>query len=135
MRKAYPLYVVDDDPSVHDWADIVCEEEGLPCRMFGDGDEFLGALGDLGPGCVLLDMRMPRRSGLQVQAELARSRGDLPVIAMTGYGDVDVAVKSMKLGAIDFLEKPFAKEVLFEALEQGFRRLDQITARARAARS
>ena len=119
------VYVVDDDPSVRDWAEMVCEELGFSCLTFGGGEEFLAALDGLAPGCILLDMRMPRPNGLSVQAELTARENPMPVIAMTGYGDVDVAVQSMRLGAIEFLEKPFARDVLQEALENGFRRLEQ----------
>lgn len=121
-----PVYVVDDDSAVRDWAGIVCEDLGLTCRAFAGGGEFLAALEGLEPGCVLLDMRMPRPDGLTVQAELARRGSPMLVIAMTGYGDVDVAVQSMRLGALDFLEKPFAQDVLVAALESGFARLREI---------
>jgi two-component system response regulator FixJ len=123
LPEFFPVYVVDDDPAIRDWAGLVCEELGLACRAFAGGEEFLAALEGLAPGCILLDMRMPRPNGLAVQAELSRRGSRMPVIAMTGYGDVDVAVESMKLGALDFLEKPFAREVLCEALERGFRQL------------
>jgi len=119
----YPVYVVDDDPSMRDWLALICDEEGHECRGFASGEAFLAALDHLDPGCVLLDMRMPRRDGLQVQAELARRGRPMPVIAMTGYGDVEVAVQSMRLGALDFLEKPFETAVLAEAIERAFRAL------------
>ncbi len=119
------VYVVDDDPSVRDWAESVCEDLGFSCRTFPGGEAFLAALDEFPPGCILLDMRMPRPNGLTIQSELAARNSPMPVIAMTGYGDVDVAVQSMRLGAIEFLEKPFARDVLQEALENGFRRLEQ----------
>lgn len=72
MTTLNPVYIVDGDPSVHDWATIICEEQGLACRAFGGGGEFLSAVGEREPDCVLLDMRMPQRSGLQVQAALAK---------------------------------------------------------------
>ena len=123
MLDRYPVYVVDDDPSMRDWLALICDEEGHECRGFASGEAFLAALDHLDPGCVLLDMRMPRRDGLQVQAELARRGRPMPVIAMTGYGDVEVAVQSMRLGALDFLEKPFETAVLAEAIERAFRAL------------
>ncbi len=125
MPDTYPVYVVDDDPSIREWAAIVCEDLRLVCRGFTGGEEFLAELDDLESGCVLLDMRMPRPNGLAVQGELAARGNRMPVIAMTGYGDVDVAVQSMRLGAIEFLEKPFTNEVLAEALEKGFQQLRQ----------
>lgn len=123
MPEACPVYVVDDDPSLREWAGLACEELGFPCRTFESGEAFLEALDGLEPGCVLLDMRMPRRNGLAVQTDLAARGIEMPVIAMTGYGDVDVAVQSMKLGAIEFLEKPFGLEVLRQAVEHGFEQL------------
>ena len=118
MRQA--VYVVDDDPIVRDWAELVCEDLGYRCRTFTGAEAFLGEIDRLEPGCLLLDMRMPRMNGLAVQAELAARGSSMPVIAMTGYGDVDVAVQSMRLGAMEFLEKPFGVEVLKQALEKGF---------------
>lgn len=117
------VYVVDDDPSVRDWAVLACDDLGFDCRAFAGGEEFLAALDGLAPGCILLDMRMPRLNGLSVQVEIAARECRMPVVAMTGFGDVDVAVQSMRLGAIEFLEKPFPIDVLKGALEKGFRRL------------
>jgi two-component system, LuxR family, response regulator FixJ len=135
LANPHPVYVVDDDPGVHEWAEIVCADRGLSCRGFTSGDDFLRAAGELEPGCVLLDIRMPKRTGLQIQAEL-RNRGlNLPVVAMTGFGDVEVAVQSMKMGAIDFLEKPIPQEVLFEALDRCFELLDAQQAGSPPARS
>jgi len=97
----------------------LCEDRGLACRAFSSGEEFLGALQDLEPGCVLLDMRLPQLNGLQVQAEMQSRGRAFPVIAITGYADVDMAVDSMRMGAVDFLEKPFDTAVLFEAIGRG----------------
>lgn len=79
---------------------------------FGSGEDFLDALPDLSPGCVLLDLRMPEMDGFHVMAELARREVDWPVIVMTGHGEIPVAVRAMKLGAVDFIEKPFSEEAL-----------------------
>jgi two-component system response regulator FixJ len=119
LSKVPPVYVVDDEPGVRGLLVDLCEDRGLACRAFANGEEFLDALDDLEPGCVLLDMRLPQRSGLQVQAEM-KSRGRaFPVIAITGYADVDMAVESMRIGAVDFLEKPFDTNVLFDAVDRG----------------
>ena len=125
MSESFPVYVVDDDPNIRSWAEMLTDDLGLTCRTFSGGSDFLSALEELEAGCVLLDMRMPKPNGLAVQTELAARGSPMPVIAMTGYGDVDVAVQSMKLGAIEVLEKPFSREVLANALEQGFGRLRQ----------
>jgi two-component system response regulator FixJ len=121
----FPVYVIDDDPSVREWAELMCQDLGLGCRTFSGGGAFLEAFSGLEPGCILLDMRMPMPNGLAVQAELVARGNLMPVIAMTGYGDVDVAVQSMRLGATEFLEKPFTQEVLEEALKNGLRQLRQ----------
>lgn len=128
MPKAYPLYIIDDHPSLRAFLSILCEERGLSCRCFENGEDFLALLGELEPGCVLLDMRMPKRSGLEVQAELVGHEGSFPVIAITGDGDVDLAVESMKLGALDFLEKPLDEEALFEAVDRAFAHLEGVAA-------
>ena len=124
MPDGHPVYIVDDDPLIRRWLESFCQDQGLASRSFATGEEFVRALDELEPGCVLLDMRMPRGGGLQVQAELARRGTAMPVIAMTGYGDVDVAVQSMRLGALDFLEKPIGIDVLQAAIEAALRRLD-----------
>jgi len=123
LSVCFPVYVVDDDASLRSWAELLLEELELEGRTFPDGEAFLSAHDELSPGCVLLDMRMPQPNGLSVQAELGARGSCMPVIAMTGYGDVDVAVQSMRLGAIEFPEKPFSAEVLKAALEEGFRQL------------
>lgn len=120
----FSVYVVDDDPNFRDWLGGFLEAEGLRVSLFAGGDAFLAAIDALPPGCVVLDMRAGRRTGLKVQAELIARGRALPVIATTGYSDVDTAVAAMKLGAIEFLEKPFAPEALLDALARGFRQLE-----------
>jgi two-component system response regulator FixJ len=126
LTTPFPVYVVDDDNDVRQLMCFICQDRGIPCRSFTGGAEFLEALDELESGCVLLDMRMPRKNGLQVQTEMVDRGRAFPVIAMTGYGDVEMAVQSMKLGAVEFLEKPFAQDVLVEALARGFARLKSI---------
>jgi two-component system response regulator FixJ len=93
---------------------------GFETRPFAGGGDFVEAVETLAPGVVLLDVRMPAPDGFQVMEELARRRIDWPVIVMTGHGDVPVAVRAMKLGAVDFLEKPFDDETLLAALDRAF---------------
>lgn len=123
MFNLYPVYVVEDETAIRELLIDLCEDRGHACSGFSNGEDFLAALDELKPGCVLLDMRLPRRNGLQVQAEMARRGCAFPVIAITGYAGVDMAVESMKMGAVDFLEKPFMNDVLFEALERAVDRL------------
>ena len=108
----------------------------LQSRPFASGGDFLESLSDLEPGCVLLDIRMPEIDGFQVMTELASKGADWPVIVMTGHGEVSMAVRAMKLGAVDFIEKPFEEGVLLESLHQAFEMLKdrgEKTGRKRAA--
>lgn len=133
----FTVYVVDDDDSVRRSVGFMLKTSGLVVRSFAGGEEFLKEARQLDPGAVLLDIRMPGMDGLEVQAEMA-ARGILfPVIVMTGHGDVEVAVKAMKGGAVDFVEKPFDKSLIIASLEEAFARLSKAgkeTVRARQAR-
>lgn len=121
----FPIYLIDDDDGVRRSVGFMLKTSQLDVQVFADGTAFLKEVKHLDPGCVLLDVRMPGMDGLEVQAEL-RERGiAYPVVVMTGHGDVDVAVKAMKAGAVDFIEKPFDKQVVLEAVEEGFSRLDR----------
>ena len=111
------LYVVDDDEAIRRSLSFMLKTSGFNVKTFVDGVEFLKAAASLEPGCVLLDVRMPEIDGLEVQREL-RSRGImLPVVVMTGHGDVDTAVSAMKAGAVDFIEKPFEKASLMACVD------------------
>lgn len=114
------VYVVDDDRDVRTAISFMLNAGRLQARPFASGSDFLGVLGDLQPGIVLLDIRMPEMDGFQVMDALARKGVDWPVIVMTGHGEVQVAVRAMKLGAVDFLEKPFGEDILMEALKHAF---------------
>ncbi len=89
-------------------------------RPFASGRDLLDSLPDLHPGCVLLDIRMPEMDGFQVMTELAERGVEWPVVVMTGHGEVSVAVRAMKMGAVDFLEKPFDEALLLASLERAF---------------
>jgi len=122
--------VVDDDRNVRLMLSYMLGEASLQSHPFASGADFLAALPDLHPGCILLDVRMPDIDGLAVMAELARRSVDWPVVFMTGHGEVPVAVEAMKLGAIDFLQKPFAEDALLACFRRGFDLLDQRSAAA-----
>ena len=112
--------MVDDDRDVRCSISFMLGASNLQSRPFASGADFLESLPDLDPGCVLLDIRMPEQDGFQVMAQLAEKGTDWPVIVMTGHGEVSMAVRAMKLGAIDFIEKPFEEGVLLESLNQAF---------------
>ena len=114
------VYVVDDDREVRRSLSFLLGTADVQSRPFGSGLDFLDALGDLKPGCILLDIRMPEVDGFHVMGELAQRQIEWPVIVMTGHGEVSVAVRAMKLGAVDFIEKPFEEDVLLSSLERAF---------------
>jgi two-component system response regulator FixJ len=119
MSEPRTVYLVDDEEAIRRSAGFMLKTSGYIVRSYASGVEFLKER-KLEPGCILLDVRMPGMDGLDVQKTL-RERGiTLPVIVMTGHGDVATSVQAMKLGALDFLEKPFEKAVLLSAIEQGF---------------
>ena len=119
------VYVVDDDRDVRRSLSFMLGASDLRSHPFGSGEDFLEALPDLQPGCILLDLRMPNMDGFHVMDELARREVDWPVIVMTGHGEVPVAVRAMKQGAIDFIEKPFSEEALLASFGSAFSVLDE----------
>ena len=110
------IYIVDDDEAVRDSLQILTESYDYETETFESGTAFLEAVERIGSGCVLLDVRMPDIDGLEIQARLAQANPRLAVIIITGHGDVPMAVKAMKAGAFDFIEKPFTDDVLMESL-------------------
>lgn len=127
----YPIYLVDDDDAVRRSVGFMLKTSGYSVESFVNGAEFLKEVRSLEPGCVLLDIQMPEVDGLGVQTELRERGVAFPVIVMTGHGDVEVAVRAMKSGAVDFIEKPFAKETMVEAIGEAFARLDRSSAKSR----
>ena len=106
------VYVIDDDPAMRDSLDFLLDAAGLKARLFESAVSFLEALPELGPGCIVSDVRMPNLDGLELLKRLRESNKPLPIIIMTGHGDIPLAVEAMKLGAIDFIEKPFEDDRL-----------------------
>jgi two-component system response regulator FixJ len=113
------VYVVDDDDAVRRSVGFMLKTSGFDVHAFASGIAFLKEVKTLDPGCVLLDVRMPEMDGLEVQQELNAQGIAMPVIVLTGHGDVATAVQAMKGGASDFLEKPFEKASLLEAIKRG----------------
>ena len=119
------VYLVDDDEAIRRSASFMLKTSGFSVRTFVSGVEFLKERA-LAEGCILLDVRMPEIDGIEVQKTLHARGVTLPVIIMTGHGDVDVAVQAMKNSAVDFIEKPFEKAVLLGAVEDGFARIENV---------
>jgi len=136
MSEANLVHLVDDDEAIRRSVGFMLKTASFQVRSYGSGVELLKEAKALDPGCILLDIRMPGMDGLEVQAALKQAGVSLPVIIMTGHGDVPLSVRAMKAGAVDFIEKPFEKAALLAALEQGFaslRRSDDRRERAKSA--
>jgi two-component system, LuxR family, response regulator FixJ len=117
------VHLVDDDEAIRRSAGFMLKTAGYQVKTYESGVELLKEASSLDTGCILLDIRMPGMDGLEVQQKLQEKGVALPVVIMTGHGDVTLAVKAMKAGAIDFIEKPFEKSVLLSAIDQGIERL------------
>ncbi len=126
------VYVVDDDDAVRDSLSRFLRIAGLEPRAFGSAAAFLDVLPSLEPGCVVLDIHMPGLSGLDALQILHDRGSPLSVIMLTGSGDVAMAVRAMKNGAVEFIEKPYEDGALFAALEAGFETLGQRVSEAAA---
>ncbi len=112
MAETAKVHVVDDDPAVRDSLDFLLDSAGIGVRTYACAADFLAQAPSIRSGCVLTDVRMPDIDGLALQRRLAELGSRLPVIVMTGHGDVPIAVEALKTGAKDFLEKPFDDEHL-----------------------
>ena len=123
--EARLVHLVDDDAAIRRSVGFMLKTSGHRVETYESGTELLKNGTKLDPGCILLDIRMPGMDGLEVQQALQDKGVGLPVIIMTGHGDVALAVKAMKAGAVDFIEKPFEKEALLGSLDEGYRRLSQ----------
>jgi FixJ family two-component response regulator len=116
------VFVIDDDPSVRDALDSLIRSVALNVQSFASTEEFLLTKRPEAPGCIVLDVRLPGRSGLDFQHEMIKSNIRLPVIFITGHGDVPMSVKAIKAGAIEFLTKPFREQELLDAIHDGIAR-------------
>lgn len=116
------VVIVDDDPAVRESLDSLIRSVGLATRLFGAPAELLqSALPDV-PGCIILDVRLPGISGLDFQDQLARQGIALPIVFMTGHGDIPMTVRAMKAGAVDFLSKPFRDQEMLDAVTAAIER-------------
>ena len=123
MRDAKPsVSIVDDDPEFRDSVGRLLRSVGLASQQFSSVSDFLKADPVEGPTCLVLDVRMPGRSGLELQRELAAANRQLPIIFITAHGDIPMTVQAMKGGAVEFLTKPFRDQDLLDAIEAGLAR-------------
>lgn len=119
------VHVVDDDVAVRRSLERLLDSAGLHAISYETAFAFLEAATNLAAGCVLLDIKMPGMDGLELQALLRQRNASLPVIMMTGQGDVQSAVRAMKAGAVDFIEKPYNDDVLLNAIDAALTRVDR----------
>lgn len=116
------VYVVDDDPSARDSSCWLLNTEGIETRAFASAEDFLARYSGDWSGCITVDIRMPGMSGLQLQEALNARHNRMPVIVLTGHADVPVAIRAMKLGAHDFLEKPYTDDGLLASVKSALAR-------------
>ncbi|NRP75356.1 Response regulator protein TmoT [Ensifer psoraleae] len=123
MKQLEPVvHIVDDDPSFRTAVGRLLSASGFRVALYESGDQFLAQLPNGEPGCVLLDLGLPGLSGLELQERLAEKAPLVPIVFLTGQGDIKASVRAMKAGAEDFLEKPASREALLEAVERALRR-------------
>jgi len=123
MSTGTPIvFIVDDDVSVRESLELLIRNEGWQPETFASAQEFLGRPKTLVPSCLVLDISLPGLNGLELQKRVAIERTDMPIIFITGYGDVPKTVQAMKAGAVEFLTKPFNDEVLLGAVRQALER-------------
>lgn len=120
--KGYTVFIVEDDPSVRDALGLLLGVRGYSVAMFGDAESFLDVLKSDWRGCALIDIRMPGMDGLALQKVMRETGCAIPVIVMTGHGDVDSARDAFRSQAVDFLEKPIEQSRLYAAIEEAFAR-------------
>jgi len=123
------VHIVDDEESVRRSTSFMLKTAGFRVETWPSGTAFLKGARTADPGCILLDVRMPEMDGLEVQQELQARGIAMPVVILTGHGDIGTAVQAMKAGAIDFLEKPFEKAALLAAIEHGLARINDAESR------
>jgi FixJ family two-component response regulator len=130
MSHGEPIvFVVDDDPSVRKSLRRLLAAAGLRVEVFGTAQEFLEKYSGAAPGCLVLDVRLPGLNGLELQQTLAKRDCYLPIVFITGHGNIPMSVQAMKAGAVDFLTKPFSPQKLVTAVELGLEKSRQELAR------
>lgn len=124
MTTKGQVYVIDDDEAMRDSLNFLLDSAGFAVSLFDTGQSFIDALPELGFGCVVSDVRMPGLDGIELLKRMKAQHSPFPILIMTGHGDVPLAVEAMKLGAVDFLEKPFEDERLVGMIETAIRRAE-----------
>lgn len=118
------VYVIDDDAAMRDSLNFLLDSSGFGVTLFDDARAFLDVLPDLAFGCIVSDVRMPGVDGIELLKRMKAQQSPFPILIMTGHGDVPLAVEAMKLGAVDFLEKPFEDDRLITMIETAIRQAE-----------
>ena len=119
MNQKHPtVYVVDDDVSVREALRNLLQSVGLQVELFESADKFLATKPTTTPSCLILDVRLPGLSGLDLQRHIAQTKNEIPIVFITGHGDIPMSVRAMKAGAVEFLTKPFRDQDLLDAVRQ-----------------
>jgi FixJ family two-component response regulator len=121
-EEASVVYIVDDDAAVRESLDSLVRSVGLVVKTFASANEFLSGKRSNAPGCLVLDVRLPGLSGLDLQQKLMRDDVSIPIVFITGHGDIPMTVRAMRAGAIEFLTKPFRDQDLLDAIQQAIER-------------
>ena len=129
------VFVVDDDPLVRDSVADLLGSAGFAAQTFGSATEFLQATRPDIPACLILDIELPDLSGLDLQTALAKSGDEVPIVFLTGHGDIPRSVRAMKVGAMEFLTKPFRAQELLDAVRQALVRGGELLKQARTSSS
>jgi len=115
------VFIVDDDPAIRFAMQALMDSVNVSHEIYASGDEFLENVDDKRPGCLVLDIRMPGLGGLELQEELLRRGSAIPIIFITGHGDVPMAVEAMQKGAVDFIQKPFRDQDLLDRIREALK--------------
>jgi two-component system response regulator FixJ len=125
MSASFVVHIVDDDEAVRQSLAFLLSTVGVPVRVYDSATSFLDALPTLQSGCLITDVRMPDMTGIELIQRLKAKSIELPVIVITGHGDIQLAVEAMKSGAVDFIEKPFAEVAILRAVDAARRTLEK----------
>jgi two-component system response regulator FixJ len=118
MTQSPTVFIVDDDVALRDALNLLMRSANLPAESFAGAKEFLAKISDDRPGCLILDVRMPEVDGLELQRQLAVRGSRMPIIMLTGHGDVPMAVQALRAGALDFIPKPFDSKILLARIHE-----------------
>jgi RNA polymerase sigma factor (sigma-70 family) len=135
MKSKATVFVVDDDPAVRDSLALLLEQEDFAVETFDSGEAFLAADRSARRGCAVVDIRMAGMDGMQLLAELSKRGALLPVIFLTGHGDVPLSVRAIKAGAVDFLTKPVTGGALLESVNAALRESERMSSQAEASQT